>query len=295
MVGVFGAILNLTLILIALFGGFGVIGVLLGLWISSVSSGIVVVILSYKWEIVGRKSYIFSPLIWKQLVSYGLKVHLGTLLQSLNYRFDMYLVAFFLGTASVGLYSVAVGMAEWLWLLPGVLGTVLMQRVATQSEEEANVMMGPLNRLTSGVLVIGTLVWAVFGVWIIRILYGEAFAPSYYPLLLLLPGIWALGLWKNIMNDLAVRGYPATKSYTAGASAVVTLALDIVLIPRWGIAGAAIASSIAYWTAFCFALWYYCRVTPFRAREVFSPTLKDLSLAFGRMRRGIQEIVAKSL
>lgn len=283
--GVLVALLNLVAVSTLLITGLGLQGVLFGLWLSDVLASIFTLALALKWRIVQRGP-VFAPSIWKSLVTYGLKLHIGSVLQALNYRFDTYIVAFFLGTASVGLYSVAVAMAELLWLLPGSLGTVLMQRVATWTEQEANAMMGPLNRLTSGTLLVGATVYALLGNWLIRLIYGKVFAHSYYPLLLLLPGIWALGLWKNIMNDLSVRGYPASKSYTTGVAVVLTISLDIVLIPRWGIVGAAIASSIAYITAFVIALWLYCRVTSYKPADILIPRITDFSLAFEKVRNG---------
>lgn len=86
------------------------------------------------------------------------------------------------------------------------------------------------------------------------------------------------------MNDLSGRGYPTAKSYTAGVAVVLTLVLDTLLIPGWGIAGAALASSIAYTAALVAALWIYCRVTSYHVREILVPDLSDLRLAFGSMR-----------
>jgi O-antigen/teichoic acid export membrane protein len=248
LLGMVGAFLNLALIGAVFIAGLHLKGVLIGVWLSTVLLTLLIFVLGVRWNLVTSWP-IFSISTWKPLVTYGVKLHVGSMFQTLNYRFDMYLVAFFLGSASVGLYSVGVAMGEWLWLIPGALGASLMHRVATGSEKDVNRMVGVINRLTSAILVLGTLVLALVGSGLIQLLYGEAFSASYVPLLLLLPGIWALGLWKNFMNDLSVRGYPTIKSYTSGVAVLLTVVLDILLIPRWGINGAAIASSIAYLTA----------------------------------------------
>lgn len=274
--------------------GLGLKGILVGIWVASVISSMTIIWLSLKWNLLKLKHIrLLAFDIWKRLISYGLKLHIGSILQALNYRFDIYLVAFFLGAAGVGLYSVAVALAEWLWLIPGALGSVLMQRVATCSNnEEANIIMGPINRLTSAVLLISSVFWIMVGWWVIRFLYGEAFTPSYAPMVLLLPGVWALGLWKNLMNDLSVRGFPNSKSYTAGLAVIATVVLNFLLIPRWGIGGAAVASSIAYGIAFLTALWFYCRVTGFRPHEVVLPVIKDFALVFTHIRIGVKSIRA---
>ncbi len=284
--GVSSAFLKLVAISLVFIMGFGLKAILAGLYLESLLSTLITLGLALRWNLI-RKRPTYAPFIWKPVITYGLKSHAGSVLQALNYRLDMYLVTFLLGAVSVGIYSVAVAMAEWLWLLSSVLGPVFMQRVAIRSEQEANAMMGPLNRLASATLIICIPSWGLLGGWLIRLLYGEVFDPSYYPFLLLLPGTWALGMWKNIMNDLAVRGYPAYKSYTAGIAVILTVLLDIMLIPPWGIAGAAVGSSLAYFAAFGVALLWYCRITHYRPRDILVPRCEDFALVFERFRSGI--------
>lgn len=273
--GVIAVSLNLIIISAALVAGLGLKGVLVASWLASILLTLLVLWLGVHWRLFEFRSGL-SCTLWKPLLNYGVKLHIGSIFQSLNYRFDMYLVGFFLGSGSVGWYSVSVAMAEWLWLLPSVLGPALMQRVATSHEEQVNAIIGPINRVTSGILLIGILLLGCLGKWIIRLFYGEAFAASFFPFLILLPGIWAMGLWKNFMNDLAVRGYPASKVYTSGIALALTLGLDILLIPLWGIEGAALASSIAYICALLTALWYYCRVTGFRPLDLLIIRRSDI-------------------
>jgi O-antigen/teichoic acid export membrane protein len=292
LLGMIGAFFNLAAIGAVFMAGFHLKGALMGLWLSTVFLTLLIFVLGVRWNIVTSRP-IFSISAWKPLLTYGVKLHVGSVFQTLNYRFDMYLVAFFLGSASVGVYSVAVAMGEWLWLIPGVLGASLMQRVTTGSEEDVNRIVGPINRLTSAILVLGILILALVGSGLIHLLYGEAFSASYLPLLLLLPGIWALGLWKNFMNDLSVRGYPTTKSYTSGVAMLLTVVLDILLIPRWGIIGAAIASSIAYLTAWGLALRFYCRITRYHPRDLLVIRKTDLDLAFQIVKKNWMRLKAK--
>jgi O-antigen/teichoic acid export membrane protein len=105
--------------------------------------------------------------------------------------------------------------------------------------------------------------------------------------LLLLPGMWALGLWKNMTNDVVVRGYPEYKSYTSGISVVVLILLDLLLIPRWGLIGAAVASTLAYMTAAGTALCLYCRVSGFRPRDILLPKVEDLILVSQKIMDGM--------
>lgn len=219
------------------------------------------------------------------LCKYGLRSHTGSVLQTLNVRADIYFMAFILSNTAVGIYSVGVAIAELLLIVPMAMQAVLMHRVATRRETDLNTLMGPLNRLTSTGVAFLALVLALVGRYAISTLYGGTFESSYLPLLFLLPGIWALGLWTNMTNDLVVRGRPEVKSYTAAAAFTATLILNPLLVPSLGIVGAALASSIAYLVGFSSCLVMYCRATKQHIPEVIVGSAHDLRLLKARVRQ----------
>jgi O-antigen/teichoic acid export membrane protein len=102
---------------------------------------------------------------------------------------------------------------------------------------------------------------ALIGRFLIVAIYGPDFAAAYGPLLALLPGIVLLGGAKVLTNEMAGRGYPQYNSIASAAGLAVTLLLDLTLIPRLGVMGAAIASSIAYAGIFVLALIFYGRAS----------------------------------
>ncbi len=279
----FQALVILLLVAVALWTGWGLPGAFAGYAVGQLLSSAVVIVLAMRWGLL-CSGPTFPLSLWKALIEYGSKIQAGMVLQHLNYRLDTYLIAFFLGGPAVGLYSVAVGMAEWLWIIPEVLGPALMQRVATRSDTEANLFMPPLLRCTSAVLMMGAAAWSLAGSWVIRTLYGEAFASSYLALVLLLPGIWSLGLWKSLMHDLSVRGYPIYLTWTSAVGVILTVVLNLILVPRWGIVGASIASSAAYTAAFLTALRLYSRVTKIPPAQLLVPRLADFSDILVRLR-----------
>jgi O-antigen/teichoic acid export membrane protein len=188
----------------------------------------------------------YNKKIFKDLTKYGVKAYFGILAQFLNYRLDMFMVALFLTTASVGYYSIAVVIAEKLWMLPGTIATVLFPRISSIKDTEANNLTPRIARHTFFIIFIISLILAMLTVPIIKILFGIDFLPSAVPLLILLPGIVALGGAKTLTADMAGRGKPQFGTYAAFTSLAVNFPLNLWLIPRWGISGAAFASSIAY-------------------------------------------------
>lgn len=193
------------------------------------------------------------------VVGYGLRGYVGDLLHGINYRFDVFLVAAFLPLSAVGLYSVAVGLGEILLIVPSTLGTVLMQRAASASVVSSMGTTAMLTRLTSTYLIVAGALLAVGSRPIIRVFLGTGFLAASTSVVALLPGIWCLGIFQNLTSDLAGRGHYGTKSLAAAAGAILTVALDVFLIPRYGIVGASIASSCAYGGALAAAFWFYRR------------------------------------
>ena len=81
------------------------------------------------------------------------------------------------------------------------------------------------------------------------------------PLWLLMPGVVALSISKVLSGDLAGRGLLQYGAYASAISLVVTVICDLLLIPRWGIVGAAIASSLSYCSAALLVLFFYTKVS----------------------------------
>ena len=77
-------------------------------------------------------------------------------------------------------------------------------------------------------------------------MFGEDFADAVTPMLILLPSMWFLGIALAIGSTLRGYGRPGLASVLAGLSMVVTIGLDLILIPDYGVTGAAVASAVAY-------------------------------------------------
>ncbi|MBA7540371.1 lipid II flippase MurJ [subsurface metagenome] len=188
----------------------------------------------------------FNGKLFKDSIGYGVKAYFAHLAQFLNYRLDIFLVALFLTPAAVGYYSIAVGIAEKLWMLPGAIATVLFPRISSLQDKDANNLTPRVARHTFFIVLIISLILAVLAKPLVEILFGDAFLPSVISLLILLPGIIALGGAKTLTADLAGRGKPQFGTYASFVSLAVNIPLNLWLIPRWGISGAAFASTVAY-------------------------------------------------
>jgi O-antigen/teichoic acid export membrane protein len=191
------------------------------------------------------------------VLSYGLRGHVGSLLQFFNYRLDMFLVNYYLDPAGVGIYSVSARLAELLWNLPQAVGYVVFPRSAASDSQKMNRVTPRIFRVTLALTAVGGLGLALTGRFLIGLVYSSEFIAAYVPLLVLLPGVVLLGGAKVLTNAIAGRGYPHYNSITSGVALVLTIALNLLFIPRYGVLGASMASSAAYILIFLMTLVFY--------------------------------------
>jgi O-antigen/teichoic acid export membrane protein len=184
--------------------------------------------------------------VLRQLLGFGLKGYIANLLMFFNYRLDSLIVNALLGVASVGIYSIAVAMAEVIWNMAGALSTVMFPHVASLDRKDANRLTPVVSRNVWFLTLLAVVFAAVVGRWVIEFVFGTVMLAAAQPLLLLLPGILALSGAKVLSSYLSGIGRPIYSTYIAAGSVILTVALDLIFIPRNGIAGAAAASSVVY-------------------------------------------------
>jgi Na+-driven multidrug efflux pump len=76
---------------------------------------------------------------------------------------------------------------------------------------------------------------------------------------------------------LAGRGHVIYNTWGTVLALVATVTLDILLIPRWGIVGAAVASLASYTVTFAVALLCFSRVSRYFVKDVFKPRRSDFA------------------
>ena len=217
----------------------------------------------------------FNKKLLKETLDFGIKSHLGEIGGFLNRRLDVLLVNYFCGVEQVGLYAVGVSLGELLWYLPSALSSLLFSRTATTDTKEANDFTPIFLRNMIFILVIGAILLFALAKTFVRIAYGEAFMPSVKPLWILLPGIVMYGISRMVAADLFGRGKPIISTIASVASLAVNIGLNLFFIPKWGIAGAALASTISYSVAGIIILFVFIKLSGNTLRNTVLITKED--------------------
>lgn len=193
-------------------------------------------------RLVGRP----EPALAGRVLRFGLRSQVGGVVGLLNLRLDFLVLGAMAGPAAVGTYAVASKYAELLRLPALAVTWVTYPRVARMGASafgpRARRLMVPL--LAGGLLVATALALLAFPLfpWV----YGEQFRAAIWPAVIIVSGLVAEPAAGVGSAFLLGAGRPGLNSLLLGAGLVVTLVLDILLIPAHAAVGAAWASAVAY-------------------------------------------------
>jgi O-antigen/teichoic acid export membrane protein len=177
---------------------------------------------------------------------FGTKAHIGNIMLVGNYRMDQWFTGSISGARELGYYSVAVAWAEGLFFLPTALASVQRPDVVRASREQAAQRAAAIFRAAI-ILTVPIAVGLFLAAPVLcGTIFGEQFRAAVDDLRLLIPGAFGVVALKLLGSTLTAQGFPTRESLSLGVSFLATLVLDVLLIPRWGGEGAAIASSAAY-------------------------------------------------
>lgn len=269
--------LALVLLLVPLFAARGNVALAVGAWsLSWVPTAVLGVFLLSRH---GRLNLRLEPRVARALFRFGIVGYVGFVTNYLNFRLDTFLVNIFTNAAQVGFYAVAVSLAETIWYVASAASTVLAPRVASSEPATSDITTGRVSRVVVTITMLGAVALGLVASPLIRLLFGGAFAPSVLAVWLLLPGIVTSGVARVLSGYLLGRNRLIVDFAASLAGLGMTLVFDIVLIPRYGFAGAAVASSLAYTTTMLVNMRWVVRNSSLTVKTLLVPTWADVRAA----------------
>jgi O-antigen/teichoic acid export membrane protein len=207
----------------------------------------------------------------KRCFNYGGRAHLSNIMAFVNYRADLFILNLFLSSANLGIYAISVALAESLWLLSKGISTVLLPKLSElHNAEGKRKMLTPfIARWVFLLTFVAAVVAAIIIPYAINLFYGAEFMPGVQTFRILLIGI-VLGSFSRVLaNDIAARDLPQYNFYASIAVVSVNVTMNFILIPKWGIIGAATATSFAYGFNSILKICIYSAVSRNRWTELF--------------------------
>ena len=241
------------------------------------------------WKKIGIKSIRikFNKEYQKKNISYGFKSYLANMITFLNYRLDTFIIkALSKSTMAAGQYGVSVTLAEQVWVFASAISSVMFPYITSIENDEDKSKVTSLTFKIVMVVTFMAIIVLFFASNLIRFVYGEDYYGSIIPLKILLIGVFSLSLGKILANDIASRGKPELNALSNLMGLLVNVIFNILLIPRFGIAGAAMATSISYTLTSSIFLISFIKLTGL--------TLKEL-LVFNKEERVVITIFIKEV
>jgi O-antigen/teichoic acid export membrane protein len=183
-----------------------------------------------------------------------------------SYRIELFILDHYEPRKEVGIYSIAVAVAESLWLVTTAFATAVWAPAIHESEERATLLIA--RSALKALLFIGAaaVAAALLIPFVVPLVFRrEEFTEAVDPALLLLPGIVLYGPVAILTVYLSARRGQAVLALMGPVvSLIVTTALAFALIPSQGTHGAAIASSAGYVVSALVAWIVFIRVAGLR-------------------------------
>lgn len=195
-------------------------------------------------------------------VAFGLRAHLSNVITFLNYRVALYLVSFLLDPAAAGRYALAIQLAEVLWMIASAATVVVFPESAAHNNAPA-ALQKMVRRIAMSVVRItlaGGVLAGALSVVAIPWVFGRDYAGSVLPFVILLPGIVIWSYMSVLANSLAGMGSQRVNIQGALLSFTLNGGGCLLAIPVLGMAGAALASSIAFTVTALYTIYMYGRI-----------------------------------
>lgn len=184
----------------------------------------------------------WDPTYLRPALRFGIPTQMSYVLLLMAQRSDQLIVYAVEGEAEGGFYSVSLTLGWLVTYAPAALTKAAFPRIAALEAEEATALLAQILRIS----IFGSLTMAsalaLSIPFVVPAVFGASYRPSIKPALLLLGAgvIWS-AQWA-LTRAAGARGRPLVLLGALAANFATTVSLDLILIPVWGLEGAAFAS-----------------------------------------------------
>jgi O-antigen/teichoic acid export membrane protein len=244
-----GKLLALTLICILAVVHGGTVEIFFAATLSSV-------MVTFLWALLRLKRVSAAPpklslAIFRQSIGVGVRAYTIAFFGFLLLRIDLLIVKYMLGATEAGYYSISQVLAENAMMFPVVVGLLLFPKLSALTEREEKMLLANKAVLVTAALMLPAVVIAALAAApIISIAFGRNFLPAVAPFVWLMPGTYFLGIETVMVQLLNSDGFPPIIVMAWIADTIINVALNFWAIPRYGITGASVVSSVCYFLIF---------------------------------------------
>ena len=210
----------------------------------------------------------FSKKIGGKLFNYGWKTQLSAFLQFLNNRLSFYFLEYFKGVVSVGIFSVGIAFSEAIWTVSRSLSVVLYSDVLNNSNADEAIEKTKVSLKISFLVTLSfILAMLLIPGQLYSMIFGKDFSQTKEIILFLSPGILAIAVSNIIGHYFAGINKLRILNVKSLIGLIFTIGSSFYIIPKWGIRGACIITSVSYCISSGILFWRFYQMTDFRFQD----------------------------
>lgn len=214
----------------------------IGFFLQGLSLAISFILKYWKWKNVR----IISNDLLKQFFSFALISVATNAITFLMYRIDYWFVNRYCSPSDLGNYIQACKLGQIFFIVPSILASVVFPVTASGSRKDMNEKM----QLLSRILIISYGIFCLFllltGYWLFPFVFGPTFKNMFTPFALMIPAILSYSVVHLLAAYYGGKRHLSINFRASVLTLVIIIVGDVVVIPFWGIWGAALISSIGY-------------------------------------------------
>ncbi len=220
--------------------------------LAEIALGSLGLMVAYRYNGHYLKAWRASLAFAKELFTDSWPLIFSGIVSMIYLRIDQVMLGQMVGNKEVGIYSAAVRLAEVWYFIPMAIYSSVYPSIVEARAMSEELFYGRLQKFYNMMAFIGyavALPVTLLSGWVVELLFGHAYERAGAMLAVL---IWA-GLFVNLgiarSSFLMSMNWTRVHLMTVFLGSLINVALNLLLIPRYGGMGAVIASCIAYWFA----------------------------------------------
>lgn len=203
----------------------------------------------------------------KDYIRYGLREQVGTIMNLLNMRMGLIIVAVFLTPTDLGCFAVAVSVGEMIRIVPDAMLTPFIANLYNSDQKLAPEFSTVIIRISCMIMFVMCVGCMIFTWPFVYVVFGEAYLPAVPAILGLIPGMFAINLFYLLKVSFCNKGRPGIVSAALTVSTLIVFPIAWFVIPPFGLFAAGAMSTVAFTIPTILLLLLYLKEEKTTVRE----------------------------
>ena len=210
--------------------------------------------LYYMWPFIKKKSN--SNSVLNLLIKTSLAAHFGAIVSFVVSRSDILIINYFSTERQTGVYGLAVGIAQMLFIIPLSIQNLLYHSLMGKTIETQKKILLQYSRITFTIMFICAAGIMLLSRTLVYIVGGKNFEEAIPLFKYFLPGIVLYSMPMVLATQWNIMGIFRQVNIVSVFVLILSVVSNIVLVPLIGITGGAITFLIISVAAFTIHVWF---------------------------------------